>query len=231
MTSLMMKLLEKRGEATELKPNSYLGQILNQPGYPSISVKARTRYPEAHDEPDEFDDNGLIYPEVGEHSTEDVEVRNLFEQKVKELVEAAGGKYKMPPDQETPPPKYLVAAVRRLEHVAPVIQRAMECSERREYGNAVLEILLRKHDDGDGDANKLATWGRVLRSMRLRRHETGSVSGSISADASESMSGDGSSATGHGSFVGSQCGEINKTTVLRALQGHQNDALKLMGRR
>jgi hypothetical protein len=298
-----------------------IGHVTHQPGYPTI--KATTKYPEAHDDAPEMDDNGLIYPEVGEHSTEDVEVRNLFAQRVKEMVEAAGGKYHMPPDLDTPPPKYLVAAVRRLERAMPVIHAAVARSERREFGILALNQLLAEGDtrvvhkgsqritlgqleglldktagsisgssdrdvefaeltkgvqelndlykkalqihrkyrkggsvsgstsgstsgepsgsasgqhrtrtDHPGSGTQSAARragissdtydkiGQLLRSIRMRRHGTGSVSGSISGDAS-SMSGD----------TGSQSGEISKSIVLRALAGHQQDALKLMGRR
>jgi hypothetical protein len=214
-----------------------LEQLLNQPGFPTLR-RAETRYPEAHDTPTQMDGYGEIKPEVGGHSTTEMTTEEIFNLRVKQLVESAGHQYHMPEDQPTPPPKYLVAAVRRLERIAPLLQRAVELTDRREFGDAVINALLKDlhgdesdsgsgsgsasgHHSGSDSDNIYEKWGRILRVIRMRRHATGSISGSISGDTG-SISSDAS---------GSQSGDKSKSTILRALAGHQDDALKLTGRR
>lgn len=172
-------------------------EILEQEGRATNLSKATTTYPRGHDSTTPTPSAaGGVSSDLGDdpEQTGIFLDANLFDEKVRTLVEQAGGCYNFKAavgaglikrvDPE------LLAAIGRLEKAAPLLNRAVEMAERRRYGNAALE--------------------RVTHHDRTPASIAGSSSGSAS---------------------GSVSGQVSKAMIERAMQGHQEDALALMGRR
>lgn len=210
--------------------------------------KATTQYPTGNDKPRSLNARGQIESEVGGHGTEEVDVLDPLSERVKTLVESAGGKY-IPPVRPFRVTPELGAAFERLLAARPLLAKAVEISLRREYGEATLNALLKTahHDrspasiagdssdgsasgstsgsvSGDESVDKYYAIGLAMRAAMQRRR--GAKSGSASGSVSGSVSGEES-----GGVSGSPSGQISKATVIRAQQGFVDDALQLMGRR
>ena len=182
----------------------------------TVIAKATTKYPRGNDDAPSRSSGGQVSGDMSEEAEEVYTDASLLDEKVRQLIQSAGANYNITRAVEngtlqkieaTDIPDELYDAMQRLEKAAPIINAAVAHMNRRAaHGSPLARLLM----------GKAAAAGS----------RSGSPSGSSSGSASGSQSGSTS-----GSESGSTSGEFSKTMVIRAMQGHVDDALRFMGRR
>lgn len=243
----LLESLVKAGVMTELPTNISSEQIRQQ------FNTSTTRYPQGNDDPKNKDTDAevQIAGDFKDQNAEEVFMdASLLDQKVRELITASGANFNFKRAMENGTlikvDDELLAALERLQKAAPLLNKAVGISVRRQYGEETIERLFKSRNTTGGASG--AASGAALRSA------AGSASGSRSGSQSGSASGDeqakkyraigqalreivlrhrregSASGSRSGSSSGSSSGAASED-VKKFMAGDQEAGLGVMGRR